>query len=114
MIVQEVATYSSKKVRIMAVPFGPTIDLGIDKGGSFNPKLANSGKNIYIIWEHTPRNNGAIYFTRSTNNGASFEKVKNLGNNTGFNGFPQIVASGDNVYLAWHDATNGIVFTRST
>ena len=94
--------------------FGPTIDLGIGKGGSIDPKLATNGNNIYLIWEHTPGNNGAIYFTRSSDSGASFEKVKNLGNNTGFNGYPQIVASDNNVYATWHDATNGIYFTRSS
>jgi hypothetical protein len=55
-----------------------------------------------------------IYWTRSADNGASFEKVKNLGNNTGLNGFPQLASSGSNVFATWHDATDGIVFLRST
>ncbi len=94
--------------------FGPTIDLGVGKGGSLDPKMVVSGNYVYVIWEYTPENNGMIYWTRSADNGASFEKVKNLGNNTGFNGFPQLAASGSNVFATWHDATDGIVFLRST
>ena len=97
--------------------FGRTIDLGIGEGGSLDAKMAVSGDNVYLIWEHTPGNNGAIFLTRSTDNGSSFETVKNLGNNTGFNGFPQIAASGNNVYVVWtnnfQEKYGQIFFTRS-
>ena len=94
--------------------FGHTIDLGDQKGGSMDPKIAVSGNNVYVVWEHTPGNNGAIFFARSTDNGTTFSSSKNLGNNTGFNGFPQIAVSGNNVFVVWHDATHGISFARST
>ena len=94
--------------------FGPTMELGNQKGGSIDPKMAVSGNNVYVLWEHTPGNNGGIFFTRSTDNGGTFSSIKNLGNNTGFNGFPQIAVSGNNVFVAWRDATHGIFFTRST
>ena len=98
--------------------FGPIIDLGVGKGGSLDPKMVVSGNYVYVIWEYTPENNGIIYWTRSADNGASFEKVKNLGNNTGFNGFPQVAAAANNVYVAWTDNAQEkygqIFFTRST
>jgi hypothetical protein len=94
--------------------FGSTINLGNQKGGSIDPKIAVSGDNVYVVWEHTPRNNGAIYFARSTDNGATFSSSENLANNTGFNGFPQVAVSGSNVYVVWHDAAHGIFFARST
>jgi len=93
--------------------FNRTMNLGIEEGGSLDPKMAILGDNIYITWEQTPGNNGAVYFTRSNDNGVSFETVKNLGNNTGFNGLPQIAASGNNVYVVWHDASKGVLFARS-
>jgi len=93
--------------------FGPVTDVSNQNGGSVDPQIAASGNNAYLIWEHTPGNNGAVYFTRSTDNGATFDKIRNIANNTGFNGFPQIAASGKNVYLVWHDASHGILFTRS-
>ncbi|HEY9490684.1 MAG TPA: N,N-dimethylformamidase beta subunit family domain-containing protein, partial [Nitrososphaeraceae archaeon] len=83
-------------------------------GGSIDPKMAVSGNNVYVLWEHTPGNNGGIFFTRSTDNGGTFSSIKNLGNNTGLNGFPQIAVSGNNVFVAWRDAMHGIFFTRST
>ena len=95
--------------------FGPTIDVTTQvSGSSVDPQIVASANNIYLIWEHTPGNNGEVYFTRSTNNGDNFEKSRNIGNNTGFNGFPQIAVSGQNVYLVWHDASHGIFFARST
>jgi hypothetical protein len=94
--------------------FESTINLGNQKGGSIDPKIAVSGNNVYVVWEHTPRNNGAIYFARSTDNGATFSPSENLANNSGFNGFPQIAVSGSNVFVVWHDATHGILFARST
>jgi hypothetical protein len=94
--------------------FGSTIDLGNQKGASIDPKIDVSGNNVYVVWEHTPSNNGAIYFARSTDNGSTFSSSRNLGNNTGFIGFPQIAVSGSNVYVVWHDATHGIFFARST
>jgi hypothetical protein len=94
--------------------FARTIELENQKGGSIDPKIAVSGNNVYVVWEHTPSNNGAIFFTRSTDNGTTFSSSKNLGNNTGFNGFPQMAVSGSNVYVVWHDATHGIFFARST
>lgn len=93
--------------------FGPVIDISNQNGGSTDPQIASSGNNVYLVWEHTPGNNGAVFFSRSTNAGASFEGPRNIGNNTGFSGFPQIAVSGNHVYLVWHDSTKGILFTRS-
>jgi hypothetical protein len=94
--------------------FRRTIDLNNQNGGSVDPQIAVSGSNVYVTWEHSPEDNGGVFFTRSTDAGESFERITNIGNNTGFNGFPQIAVSGNNVYLVWHDATHGILFTRST
>ncbi|HSA72764.1 MAG TPA: N,N-dimethylformamidase beta subunit family domain-containing protein [Nitrososphaeraceae archaeon] len=103
-----------KKSSDYGCTFNPTIDLGTKDGGSLDPRVALSGNNIYVVWENTPASNGAIFFTRSSDNGDSFEKAKNLGNNTGFNGFPQIAAFGNNVYVVWHDATKGVLLAKSS
>src|SRR5437867_4206393 len=67
--------------------FGETIDISNLNGGSVDPQIAASGNNVYVLWEHTPENNGAIFFTKSSDNGNSFEKARNIANNTGFKGF---------------------------
>jgi hypothetical protein len=97
-----------------ACTFSETLNISNQSGSSLDQQIAVSGKNVYVIWEHIPENNGRIFFVRSTDSGANFEEIKNLGNNTGFNGYPQIAVSGRNVYLVWHDASHGILFTRST
>jgi hypothetical protein len=63
--------------------------------------------------EDIPENNGAIFFAKSNDNGARFEKPVLLGNNTGFFGLPQVSAVGNNVYVTWRDATYGIIFKGS-
>ena len=86
-------------------------------GGAFNPKIIASANNIYVVWENTPQNNGQIFFTKSTDGGNTFDNPINLGNNTGFSGYPQIaVSENDNnyVYVVWHNAGNGITFRKST
>jgi N,N-dimethylformamidase beta subunit-like protein len=93
--------------------FGATIDVNSQKGGSTDPQIATSAENVYLVWEQTPGNNGAVFFSKSTDNGTSFERIRNISNNTGFKGFPEIAASGKNVYLVWHDASHGILFKRS-
>ena len=46
-----------------------------------------------------------IFFAASNNNGTSFGTPINLSNNTGVSVVPQIAASGNNVYVTWHDDT---------
>jgi N,N-dimethylformamidase beta subunit-like, C-terminal len=94
--------------------FNRTINLSNISGGSLDPQMAISGSNVYVVWEHTPGNNGEIYFARSSNYGANFSKSVNIGNNSGFNGLPEIAASKTNVYVVWHDASHGLILRRST
>ena len=49
--------------------FGPILDVSNQNGGSVDPQIAVSGNSIYLIWEHTPGNNGGVFFTRSIDNG---------------------------------------------
>jgi hypothetical protein len=93
------------------------IDLskGVGGGGAFNPKIITLVNNVYVVWENTPENNGQIIFTKSNDAGNSFSDPVNLGNNTGFSGYPQIAVSkkSNYVYVVWHNAGNGITFRRS-
>jgi len=53
----------------------------------------------------------------STDDGASFESIVNLSNNGGSSFQPAIVASINNVYVAWFDNTSGdseIFYKKST
>jgi N,N-dimethylformamidase beta subunit-like, C-terminal len=93
--------------------FGRIINLSNSTGSISEPQLSVYGSNVYVTWEHIPEDNGGIFFARSNDNGARFEKPVLLGNNTGFFGLPQISAVGSNVYVTWRDATYGIIFKGS-
>jgi len=59
-----------------------TVDLSNQSGASVDQQIAVSGSYEYVIWEQISRNNGSIFFTRSTDNETSFDTILNLGNNT--------------------------------
>lgn len=56
-------------------------------------------------------------YKRSTDGGANFGSTENLSNNAGFSAAPAVAASGNNVYVVWHDDTPGnfeILYKKST
>lgn len=58
-------------------------------------------RNVYVVWHE--EGTEEILFRRSTNAGSSFDSIKKL-NTIAVpvgSGFPQLAASGDNVYVAW-------------
>jgi hypothetical protein len=106
--------------------FGDTINLSNMSGGAYNLQIIARYNYVFVVWEHTPDNNGQIFFKRSVDNGNTFDKTISLGNNTGFYGLPQISAvssneknnsnsinSRINIYTIWHDSSNGIVLRKS-
>jgi hypothetical protein len=109
--------------------FGDTINLSNMSGGAYNLQIISIYNYVFVVWEHTPDNNGQIFFKRSIDNGNTFDKTVSLGNNTGFYGLPQISAaisskedknydkqsinSRINIYTIWHDSSSGIVLRKS-
>ena len=88
--------------------FGTPINLSNNTGSSVFPKIAVSGNNVYVTWQDDTPGNREIFFAVSNNNGASFGSPINISNNTtDFTLEPQIATSGNNVYVAWEDATPG-------
>jgi N,N-dimethylformamidase beta subunit-like, C-terminal len=104
-----------------SAPFVSPISLDGYSGWLLDPQIVVSqDNNVYVAWQSNPQaGNGEIVFTRSADNGASFENAVTISNKTGNSLNPQIVVSRDNnVYVAWQSnpqVGNGeIVFTRST
>ena len=107
---------------------------------SFNPQLAVSGNNVYVVWQEDDAitGNQDIFFKKSTDNGNSFGPVNNLSRTDGDSLAPQIALSSGiesggeggeggnnstNIYLVWTDCLPKIVsdeplcdilFTKST
>jgi len=99
--------------------FGPTLDIGTSSGflpsQKSNPQLAGEGDFVYAVWQDKTN----VKFARSTDGGASFGAVQDIGNTAGTSvpGTPQIEASGPNVYVLWRDDTGNtddIKFVKSS
>src|SRR5229473_263712 len=100
--------------------FSTPKNLSNSSGFSFNPRIALDAKgNINVVWEDDTPGNPDVFFTRSTDGGATFfPKPVNLSNNpTGSSITPQIaVDKNGNINVVWEDDIAGhsdISFNRS-
>lgn len=88
--------------------------------GSQISGVAAAGDNVYVLWQNnSPDQN--VYFRRSTDNGAMFDRTIRLSNavSSGYASDPLMAASGNNVYIAWMERPNDanysmVLFRRST
>jgi hypothetical protein len=87
--------------------FSGTVNLSNNTGASQAPAIAASGNNVYVVWHDDSLVPGTfeILHRRSINGGANFSSTVNLSNTTGQSGRPDVAASGNNVYVVWHDNT---------
>jgi hypothetical protein len=85
-----------------------------------HPQVAVFGNNVYIAWVSHSTGNDDVYFTKSSDGGASFGNIINLSNDPGDSYEPRLAIAGNNVYIIWVDGTPGpsgspdILFRRST
>jgi len=76
---------------------------------------------VYIAFIGGHTEHEEVFFTKSTNQGSSFNKVISINNNDDFSFFGDIAAKGNNVYITWRDSsldssfeTSHVFFKRST
>jgi hypothetical protein len=85
--------------------FGDTIVLHSDSVMAVRDSgIAASGNNVYVVY-NTGGSAGDVFFTRSINNGVSFEPPIQMGNIWGEASFPRVVVSDSNVYVVWSERT---------
>jgi len=91
------------------VTFNPVIDLSPSHDISGGFRMLVSGNNVYVVMADlgAPADILDVYFRASNNNGQTFNPVINLSNNAGSSDNPRMLVSGNNVYVAWIDRTNG-------
>jgi hypothetical protein len=87
--------------------FGSPVNLSDNSGFSEHPQIAAYDNNVYAIWADDTSGNREVLFTRSEDNSTSFEKIKNLSNNTSDSFNQEIAVFGDNVYVVWLDQGEG-------
>ena len=86
--------------------FGPSVNLSNNSGFSEHPQIAAYDNNVYAIWADDTSGNREVLFTRSVDNGTSFDKIKNLSNNTSDSFNQEIAVFGDTVYVVWLDQSD--------
>ena len=104
-VVWEDTTLGNSEIFFRASQGLGTINVSNNTGGSSFQQIATSGNNVYVTWTDTTSGNRDIFFAVSNNSGTSFGTPINLSNSPGFSNNPQIVTSGNNVYVTWFDIT---------
>ncbi len=72
------------------------------------PKIAISGKNLYIIWSDYSLGAAELFFTKSADNGTSFSSPLALGTSFGAVGETRLSAYANNVYVMWIGSANNV------
>jgi hypothetical protein len=83
--------------------FGTPINLSNNPGFSEHPQIASYDNKVYAIWADDSSGNREVLFTRSQDNGTTFETINNLSNNTSDSFNQEIAVFGDDVYVVWLD-----------
>src|SRR6266705_3467719 len=101
------------------VAFSPPQNVSSDSGNSYLSQIAvDSTGSINIVWLDNTPGYYSVFFSRSTDGGATFSTPQNLSNDPAGSSAPQIaVDSSGNINVVWQDNPPGnyqIFFTRSS
>jgi hypothetical protein len=94
------------------------VNISNNPGESENPSIeVDNAGNIYVVWRDDSHGNDQIYFSRSIDNGLTWNPFKNVSNNSGTSWNPAIaIDSVGNINVVWSDDIGGpreIHFRRS-
>lgn len=87
--------------------FDATVNLSNNHGNSEFVVLDAEGPAIYAVWIDDVYGNAEIFFRESQDAGLTFGSTLNLSNNQGSSEAPMVLSEGSNVYVVWHDDTEG-------
>jgi hypothetical protein len=95
------------------------VNVSDNSGFSYSPAIAvDSGNNLHAIWQDNTPGNWDIFYSKSTNGGATWSVTVNVSNNAGDSWYPAIATdSGNNLHVVWGDNTPGnweIIYSKST
>jgi hypothetical protein len=82
------------------------INISNNSRNSTSAEVVTSGDNLYVVWSDNNGTKGVnqdIFFSSSRDNATSFDQPINLSKNSGNSTYPEVAASGDNVYVVWSD-----------
>jgi hypothetical protein len=83
--------------------FGTPLNLSNNIGLSEHPQLSTFGGSVYAVWADNTPGNREVIFSRSIDNGTSFEGSRNLSNDASDSHNQEMAAFEENVYVVWAD-----------
>ncbi len=84
--------------------FSPVINLSDNIGNSWQPQIAVSGNNVYVVWEDYSSEKVQILLRISNDRGNTFGSLIALSSDNAKSQAPQIAVCNDNIYVVWHDS----------
>lgn len=96
--------------------FDPILQLSQNSVASLDPLIDSNGTSVYVLWKEKRAGNTDIFFTRSLNEGVSFDASTNISDTPDKSSQYALSASGDSVRIVWREKTvNGSdIFYRSS
>jgi hypothetical protein len=84
---------------------------------SISPSISAYGNNVYVVWSDNTFGNPEIFFTKSLDEGSTFNRAININEDSGISAVAQITIAPEvgNLYLIWQDNAPGnsvIYFTK--
>jgi len=96
--------------------WSPDIRLTNDPDLSRSPTIAVSGSYVHVAWHDYRDGSPEIYYKRSTDEGASWERDTRITNDSAWAFLPSVAVSGPKIHVVWWDWRDGndeIYYTRN-
>lgn len=87
--------------------FGRRLRLSRNALDPSRPTLAAAGRQVYVAWSDGPSGQADLYFTESSDGGASWGAIERLTQTPGGTGTPWLAVAGGDLHAAWVDVTPG-------
>jgi hypothetical protein len=87
--------------------FGDDTPLTLVSSGSAHASIAADGRNVHAVWVDNRDGQGEVYTRHSSDDGASWGPEMRLSDVPYDSYVPTIAVSGDHVYAAWVDTSDG-------
>jgi hypothetical protein len=90
------------------VSFSAPMNVSPNSWNAMNVDLQASSPKVYVLWDDVSAGRRQVFFSRSANNGASFQAPVNLSKSGAALYSPLLSAEGDELYVSWALETGSV------
>jgi hypothetical protein len=98
--------------------FGDATSLSNNPSDSFNPEIAVSGSNVYVVWLDEDDEGSRIMFMASADGGEIFAMAMVVSDRANSESLAKVAAYGESAYITWNlvdeQMENGLFFVKSS